>query len=809
MKRFFLAMAIFSLVFLIPAMVEAADPTWTGGGDPSASSWTFHDNWFNEVAANNTALIFSGNVKTTNYNNFANGTQFNGLTFDADASAFTLWRSPTSGFGDINLNGDITNNSNFTQAINMNMTMLKAVEIHSHTAGKYVTVGGTIDNGGFLLTVSGNGYVDINDVLSGAGGVTMNILNELTLRGVNTYTGVTTLTQGSLIVSTIGNGGIPGNLGAATNAAGKLVFNGGMLQYEGTTASTDRNFTINAGKTAMFYIPTSTTTLTWSGACSNVTTGALEKSGAGTLVLSGNNQYSGGTAIDEGTLRVTSANALGTGNVAINYAVGHPGKLDIGTTNLAVGGNFTQDANTTLALTADSSTTFGKITSVGTNTITNGGIVSVNVNGYITTGATLAIMNGTAGSAYGTAVIQSTNPCISFSGSGAGGVYTLTASRSGSNSFSGVGATANSNAAAVGSVLDNITNPSTDMTAVLNAISSLSSSQAVASSLESMNPTVDGAVTQSSISMLNQVIDTTVTHLNSTGGATGISTGADYLKGVEIWAQGLGDYAHQDPRGTSNGYNATSWGFTGGADLPIVGDSLRMGIGSGYGQTFVRSKDSSGRANIDSISWTIYGAYENDKYPFYFDAAFTFLYNLYKASRAVTVGALTQRTASADYDGEQYSGYFEGGYNVFYKKFCITPLVSFNYMHLDTGSYTETGAGALNLSVGSQGYDMALSGFGARVAYPFEQKWGTLSPELHFKWLYDWIGDTQATTAAFGGGGTAFGTSGFRPARAGYDFGTKISFKTKFNVALDLSYDFLLKQDYYEHTGIINVRYSF
>ena len=72
----------------------------------------------------------------------------------------------------------------------------------------------------------------------------------LVLGGTNTYTGVTTITAGTLSVATIGNGGVAGNLGQASNAAGNIVFNGGTLQYTGANATSDRAFTINAGKTA-------------------------------------------------------------------------------------------------------------------------------------------------------------------------------------------------------------------------------------------------------------------------------------------------------------------------------------------------------------------------------------------------------------------------------------------------------------------------------------------------------------------------------------------------------------------------------
>jgi len=527
-----------------------------------------------------------------------------------------------------------------------------------------------------------------------------------------------------------------------------------------------------------------------------------------TMTMDGTSSFivNGGATATCRTITIEGGTPTISGN--INFTT-----LDVGTNNLTVTGAYAQPAGSTLKLTANSSSSFGKITSNATAVVNTGSTVNVTVNSYIPNGATLKIID-TGGRGIGSVpgTITSSNQYLEFSGAISGGNLLLTATRAGANSFSGAGATADPNAATVGAVLDNITSPSADMLTVLDTLGNLSPSQ-VASSLNSMTPTVDGAVTQSAISMLNQITDSTVTHLENvgTGGVTGISTGDDYLHGLDVWAQGLGDYAHQDPRGFSNGYNATSWGISGGADIPLnIGDdSLRIGIGSGYGQTFVRSKDSSGRNDIDSIPGTLYCAYENNKYPFYLDAAFTFIYNNYQALRKVTVGTLTERTASADYNGQQYSGYFESGYSFFYKNLRMTPLVSFQYMHLHTASYTETGADALNLSANSQDYDMAMTGFGAKAAYPLKFKCGTITPDLHAKWLYDWVGDNQATTASFAGGGTAFPTSGFRAARSGYDMGTKIGFKTKYNISLDLDYDFLLKADYYEHYGSVTVRYGF
>lgn len=73
--------------------------------------------------------------------------------------------------------------------------------------------------------------------VSGTGALTQQGADALTLTGNNTYTCVTTITVGTLSVATIGDGGIAGNLGQASNAAGNIVFNGGTLQYTGAIFS--------------------------------------------------------------------------------------------------------------------------------------------------------------------------------------------------------------------------------------------------------------------------------------------------------------------------------------------------------------------------------------------------------------------------------------------------------------------------------------------------------------------------------------------------------------------------------------------
>ena len=114
--------------------------------------------------------------------------------------------------------------------------------------------------------------------------------------------------------------------------SGKPVFNGGTLQYTGATASTDRNFTINAGKTATFDV--STNNLTVSGV-STATTGALTKIGSDILTLTGANLYSGATTVSAGTLALVGGSTASGSAVTVGgtSAAGTPTLTGTGTVN--------------------------------------------------------------------------------------------------------------------------------------------------------------------------------------------------------------------------------------------------------------------------------------------------------------------------------------------------------------------------------------------------------------------------------------------------------------------------------------------
>ncbi len=675
-----------------------------------------------------------------------------------------------------------------------------------------VTLGAapTVTVGGNTLTSGGN--------IGGAFGLTKAGAGTLTLGGANTYTGATTVNAGTLQAGAATQAFGVGS--AVTVAAPGTLDLGGFDETIGSLAGAGTVTNSGAAKT-----------LTAGNATSTVFSGVIQdgagatgftKAGAGTLTLSGANTYTGATTVNAGTLKAASGSALGTGAGGVT----NNATLDIGSTALNIGGTYTQAAGATLAVVVNGNSSGSIITTNAANIAAASNINVTVAGGYIPNNATFKIVD-TGGLGIGAipGTVSSGGSFITFSDSSSVNDLILTA-----NSIGFSGAATNPNARTVGAVLDAVQNPSGDMLTVLTTLQNSSTSQ-VSASLNTFSPIADNSIPQVGKRTQDQFVSTVMSQLHPVDiqttqqdefgmrsfsgpspvtGQTGISTGSESgASGLNIWAQGFGSYLRQDPEDFSNGYTATIWGSALGADVPIS-DNIRVGIAGGLAQEFIKSQVVSARTDVDSYQATVYGCYTKDDI-FYINSAISFAYNMYDAFRKVNVVTI-DRAATADFNGQQYLGYVEGGYTIqAFNNFRITPLASFEYLHVYTPGYTEDGAGALGLRVNSQDYDIAQTGLGCKVGYLILSKQLNLKilPELKFKWLYDWIGDNQQVTSAFSGGGSPFITTGFTPARSSYDFGAKLSIFTKYNLTLVLDYDLEIQNGFYGHYGYANVETSF
>lgn len=196
-----------------------------------------------------------------------------------------------------------------------------------YTGGDSVILSRPIDlagtTGGGRVTVSGAGTLELTGfTCSGAGA------KALTLQGVNGGTVSAAITNGSAATSLTKAGGGRWVLTGSNAYSGVTTISGGTLQIGdgGGVGNLGTNATANAG--ALVF--NRSNTVTYAGVISG--TGSVSQAGSGALILAGANVHSGPTAVNAGTLAYGINNAIGSGAVQVAG-----GTLDVGVYTDSVG----------------------------------------------------------------------------------------------------------------------------------------------------------------------------------------------------------------------------------------------------------------------------------------------------------------------------------------------------------------------------------------------------------------------------------------------------------------------------------------
>jgi outer membrane autotransporter protein len=183
-------------------------------------------------------------------------------------------------------------------------------------AGNYYLGSNLLTVGGNNLSTTVSGVIsdcgdsgsDCSNAGATGGGLIKIGTGTLTLSGANTYTGPTMVNAGTLQAGAVN---AFSSASAFTVASGATLDLAGFNQAIGSLAGAG-SVTLGAA------------TLTTNGDGSDTTfsgtisgSGRLVKVGEGTLTLSGNNSYQGGTIVSEGTLAVGSSRAIGTGALTL------------------------------------------------------------------------------------------------------------------------------------------------------------------------------------------------------------------------------------------------------------------------------------------------------------------------------------------------------------------------------------------------------------------------------------------------------------------------------------------------------------
>ena len=341
-----------------------------------------------------------GIVTLSGNNTYSGGTTVNGGTLAGTTDSLQ---------GDITNNGtvrlDQSSDGTYSGVMGGSGSLEKSGGGTVTLSGNNTYSGGTTVNNGTLIgstdslqgAITNNGTVRLDQssdgtyagAMGGSGALEKNGTGTVTLSGINTYSGGTTINNGTLAGTTdslqgaISNNGTvrfdqssDGTYSGALSGSGSLeksgdgtvtlsgtnTYSGGTTVNGGTLAGTTDSLQgdITNSGTVRF---DQTSDGTYNGAMSG--TGSFEKSGTGTVTLSGMNSYSGATTVNNGTLALSSS--LTSSAVTINSGGTLKGAVALGDLTVNSGGRLSPELS-------------GSGLSVGDTLFQSGGIFEWTVN---------------------------------------------------------------------------------------------------------------------------------------------------------------------------------------------------------------------------------------------------------------------------------------------------------------------------------------------------------------------------------------------------------------------------------------------
>ncbi len=460
---------------------------------------------------------------------------------------------------------------------------------------------------------------------------------------------------------------------------------------------------------------------------------AVSLIGPGTVLLSGNNMYSGPTEVQAGALYVdgsiTSPTSValgatlgGTGTIVgtvTNRGVLAPGKFEsVGT--LTIRGNLSQRPGATLLIRASPGQS-SRTNISGTATLA-GALVVAPVPGLYDERTSYTIVSADDGVSGGFDSITADSPFVQASvRMNARDVALTLATRFAHGAVS-------ANQAAAARALDNIlggSNLSPDMQAALARLTELNALEArnaltsiagasipyvsrmylafadafagtIMSRLSESTGTADIPIIGSSAAlsrryaMLDLMTDASTRYAHA--GLPDSSAGPlPPDRGRRAWVRVYGGNSDTDGDINAFGYRIRSSGIAFGADNAPTPHS-RIGVGVGYGHQSLQVDTSGDSGTVDALSLAAYGQYSGDRWTLRWSGALT--WNDSNSTRNV-LGTIS----TANFVGTSQAVYAEAGYALDIWSVRVQPLAALSYVRIANRGYRETGAGAFDLTV--------------------------------------------------------------------------------------------------------------
>ena len=331
----------------------------------------------------------------------------------------------------------------------------------------------------------------------------------------------------------------------------------------------------------------------------------------------------------------------------------------------------------------------------------------------------------------------------------------------------------------------------------LSQETSAAGKQAYVDALTAVAPEVAPMVQQTQTETANQVfgaVSTRLTDGSISTGSQGMSSG-DSNPDAAVWVQGMFNKSKLDDTSKAKGFDADSNGIAMGIEKYLNRD-VKAGIGYAYTNTdidgFMRDTD------VDTHTAIVYGEYKPSNW--YVNGIATYGWSDYSEDKNVAgVGV------KADYDVETFGLQAMTGYDMNINGFGLTPEAGLRYVHIKQDAYTDSA----DQKVSGNDSDILTGVIGAKVSRNFELSNGmNIKPEARIAATYDLMNDDVNSVVTLANG-SAYAVDGEALDRFGMEFGVGVTAELNTQVELSLGYEGKFREDYQDHTGLINAKYKF
>jgi uncharacterized protein with beta-barrel porin domain len=517
-----------------------------------------------------------------------------------------------------------------------------------------------------------------------------------------------------------------------------------------------------------------------------------------TGILSGDEIAVGGRSTSAAAVAVTTFGYLGGNSYALQTGAGNDtltvenggtvrGGVDLGTgadqITFKGGGRYQPVINR-------GGGTASKL-SASTVTVQSGASVAPELNGtgVIQSGTSYRIAEGTTVTGSFSTVVDS-YPLFDFSLLASGTDLNLTVTRV---PYETAVATIDPELGGVAAILDGqVAGASGDLATLLSNIDGLSAGSGVGDALRQLTPAVHTGTPGLSFAVDRTRFNSLRSHTLALRGGSRVSRKAPVhvaaaapssdaepvaLPSMKDW-QGFafvaGHRGDQRTVGNAAGYRYEAWSSLFGFQRNVSG-SVAAGFALGGSKAFIYDSDSAGSTGVvDAFSPIVFAGFDRGR--FRADLMAGYSYSRYHHDRRVVFGGDT-RTAKSDHDGHQLSGSIDLSCRFTPAAgTTLEPVAGLYLSGLHEQDFSESGAGAANLTMGARSSSSLRSSLGSRIRHAFRRGSGGLDAELSVLWLHELErgqGDATASFASFGG---PFLTRGAEADRDAAEIGTRVFF---------------------------------